>query len=603
VANFLAILDPDPDRRQRTVAAAREQLVIAQGTAVGELTADDFQVVWSALPAAPVSVHREGGAGAVVWGEPLQDEPEPLDAAAIFARWRRLPADPGSYDGFYAAVGRHGDHGLVAQADLLGLFPIYHMAAADAVLVATSPTLIRQHEGAGTELDLEGLAGILLTGGPCGGRTVWSGIRRLAPGHVLLADRGRSLEIHHYTPPVSDALHAVPFQEQLEAMDEAVRRALARQARGRETVLLLSGGRDSRLVAGALDALGNPMSTLTLGRPWDNEAYCARPVARTLGVSHRLEDVSPESYPTLARQWARWEHLVGNVSGLDTWSLPYLLPGDGRLVVSGLLLEGAVGGTHVEWSRDARLPAGGEAFLEAVARHAIPASRLRKLVRPALRCLVEDVWGSVVGGFRASADDDWSRAQLFMYSHIRRFHAGAVAWRSSFGAWPVLPILDRDLLALGGALPVSSVGDRRAHDALLATRYRRLARLPLERHSGDRTPLLPSVPRQAWAKAAHHVPVLRRISPNRRIVSYAWRMYDPDRPAWRAVRRMAEPYRGRVLDIFERHTLEAYVPPPDRDMALADPVAEGFGPRHLLGLMLWAGAHRSDGPDPQGGSP
>ena len=46
-----------------------------------------------------------------------------------------------------------------------------------------------------------------------------------------------------------------------------------------------------------------------------------------------------------------------------------------------------------------------------------------------------------------------------------------------------------------------------------------------------------------------------------------------------------EPSRETILDLFEPRALEDYVPPPDVDLGLADPVADGYGPRHLIGLM------------------
>ncbi|MGD2071805.1 MAG: hypothetical protein PVI57_24280, partial [Gemmatimonadota bacterium] len=276
-----------------------------------------------------------------------------------------------------------------------------------------------------------------------------------------------------------------------------------------------------------------------------------------------------------------------------SWILPTLLAGgDERLVASGYLLEVALGGAHVSWSRSGEGRPGANAFLEAIAHHAIPAERLRSLLRPAHRDVVDEMWATVLADFRAAGEDDWTRTQRHIYHHLGRFHAGAVPWRASFGAWPVLPVLDRELLALGGALPLSTVSDRRAQDELLKTRYRPLARAPLERPAGERTPLLPGVPRHAWSKAAHHLPFLRRLSPERRLVSLSWRLYDPDGPSWREARRMAEPSREKILDLFEPQALGGYVPPPDVDLALADPVADGYGPRHLIGLMLWAGEHR-----------
>lgn len=621
MANFLAVWDPDGERRRGAAAAALGLLDAMEGTGTGELRAGPLHVVWAAHPGTPVSVAggdprgaggsrgdpaaaaREPGddgeegpdGGAVVWGEPMDGDGAVAAASDVLRSWRSLPsAPPPPRDGFFAAVGLAPGVGLVAEGDLLGLFPVYRARVGDVVLVGSSPSLLRLHPAVEPVLDLEGLVGVLLTGGPVGGRTLEEGIRRLAPGHLLLEPAaGSPWEMHRFTPPVSDDLHALPFREQVEAVGETLERVVARHARGRPSTLLLSGGRDSRVVGGAMDAVGIPLRALTLGRRGENEAYCAVRVARALGTPHRLADVPPAIVPGLVDRWRRWEHLVGNVSGIHAWSLPTLLGGgDERLVASGYLLEVALGGAHVSWSRGGGGRPGADAFLEAIANHAVPAERLRRLLRPPHRDVVDHVWSGVVAAFRAGGEDDWTRTQRFIYRHLGRFHAGAIPWRASFGAWPLLPVLDRELLELGGALPLSTVGDRRAQDELLRTRYRPLARVPLERHGGARAPLLPGVPRQALAKAAHHLPFLRSLSPERRLVSFSWRVYDPDGPNWRQARRMAEPSRETILDLFEPRALGDYVPPPDVDLGLADPVADGYGPRHLIGLMLWAGRHR-----------
>src|SRR6185503_4947359 len=87
-------------------------------------------------------------------------------------------------------------------------------------------------------------------------------------------------------------------------------------------------------------------------------------------------------------------------------------------------------------------------------------------------------------------------------AHGQRYHVGATVWRLSFGAWPVVPMLDRAVAAIAAGIPASSLADRAAQLALVRTRLPELASLPLDRSdlmSDEPQYLEPDVRRQLAA--------------------------------------------------------------------------------------------------------
>jgi asparagine synthase (glutamine-hydrolysing) len=259
------------------------------------------------------------------------------------------------------------------------------------------------------------------------------------------------------------------------------------------------------------------------------------------------------------------------------------------LAAGGAVLSGYVW----EIRQIAALPDAREAMLQWTHAHALRPEALAALLRPALRPLVDEVMHTVRTRFDALASDaaDGGDASFrWMMAGYARFHAGAVPWRLSFASWPVLPIMDQDLLATMCAIPREFLSARRMQDEILRTRFPALARLPLDRNADDLRPLLDS----PWARARRALRGLAdRTRPAGRATRstvplerrYYARMYDFDAPGWQAIRRAAEPGREALHEWFLPEALAALVPPAPQRAAHTDPIAQGFGPKMLVGLM------------------
>jgi asparagine synthase (glutamine-hydrolysing) len=569
----------------------------------GACGAGEFEAVWAAGARAPVRTIVDEGGAAVVFGEPIRPgsrerlTPEKLraewDAGAQPASWR-------TWDGYYAAIVFDGGRGLLAGTDVLGIFPFYHWSDGEVVLLASSPEPFRHHPSFRPSFDAAGLVGVMLTNGLVGGRTLWAGARRLAPAHFLHFSRDR-LPVEIEDSRLAEALAAPPRRnlsegEQLDAMNEGFEHAARRHAPDADPCgMFLSGGIDSRLVAGYLRRQGTPLVALTLGIPGDIEMRCARRVAGELGLEHRTVSVPMESYPDFAEKLtSRWEHLASGADVLFNWGTRALLRSLPARLASGIMMDWVTGGLY-----DLQDKRGPFTFDHAFAcygnRKGSPPALLARLLRPEVfDGVVRSVLGELRSEYKALSDDPLVAFWRFFLRHNGRFNAGIAAWHLCFGAWPVVLALDREIITTIVTLPLAILNDRRAERALVCREFPALARLPLDRNGFLTTPLsagplrrflakFPSYARTRWLAPRLGYPFERR---------YFYRIYDLNNEGWRAVRRRAEPWREALKTLFVPEVLDEILPPPEHHVRYrGDLISEGSRLKQLLILALWLKDH------------
>jgi asparagine synthase (glutamine-hydrolysing) len=595
IANFVVTIDPDRARRRRFLGGLRNQMEPFAGLTGGQEETGDLAVAWAAGSRAPVDVVMDQSGAAMLWGEAITGDGRRAGAAEVRAAWGSPePWRHAPYDGYHAAVRWDPQRGLVAAADPLGLFPVYHWSQEDVTVIASSADSFRHHPAFTSRLDLRGLVGILLTMHPVGGRTLQQSVRRLGAGAMLQRPAGgHALEVAQFPlarEPSSDAhLH-----DEVALLDDAVTRAVERHApRKGACGLLLTGGRDSRIVAGCLREAGRAVRALSWGEPHDHDVVLARRVARTLRIPHvRRDDPDPARLTGQARLQARWHQLNHGFNTVWAWGSSADLAELPAMTLNGYVFGSVVGGEPVDWAWDPREEDWSfDAFFARINAWAVPRHELKRLLRPT-GCgeLVEEVVDQIRHDFEGYGETPQDGAWCFDLHHRQRFHVANSLWPGSFRSWPAVPGADGPLLRSAGRLSHGALRSRVAQDALLCRRFPRLARLPIDHNDDNPRPLLGS---RRWSLERRVRAARQRrgwATPERRRY---YRLLDFEGAGWRSVRGAAEPLRELVSDIFDPAALADVLPPPEERLVADDAIVGSSGAKCVLGFMLWR-AHSAE---------
>ena len=599
MTNFLIVVDAERDRRAQFIQSIESRISPVKGLIVQQCQADDCSIIWAANPQAPISTVNDAEGMAVIWGDAIaSDSADRISAAELRNLWReddysRYPA----FDGYYSAVTYSRDRGLVVGADLLGTFPIYYYADGQITLVGSSPELFQYHPRFTAELNPAGLIGILLTNGLVGGQTLWQSVFRLREGHLLVTKPAQlPQEIQQYQVSEAETETAgayadSTFEEQIEILFAALNRAVARHAAPHERhCLLLSGGLDSRTLGGILKHQNIETVALTRGRKSDLEMGCAVPVARQLGFQQDALNVPLEEFPQAFQKMVQWEHLAGGANTFTNWEVASDLSRRATRVVAGYSLDLVLGGPVP--GRLFLKPVSFETFFTRGVNHwGIAPEVLRELVNPArFGDLISERLAYMKACYENYAPTPFRQALRFKLHHRQRFHIGMNAWRLSFGVWPVLPFLDRHLLAITSAMPATTLDSRRAQKAMLCRFFPELAQLPLDRNSYNTEPLQPTSQYRnlslLWAAQRQWRRVQKKLGYERR---YYYRIFDINHVGWQTVRHQAEPYRAQMRSLFNPEVFDRLVPPAALPIASPrDPFSGVSGIKALLGFLLWS---------------
>jgi len=249
------------------------------------------------------------GACALVWDGRLDNRDELLTALHAAGLPAGTGTDPelvlGAYRLWGAECARHllgelafivwdaGAQRLFAARDRIGLKPLYYTRQDSTLLIASEAKALLAGLERMPEPDDALVLALLLS--ECreedNSRTLFSGIHRLPPGHVLVLEHGR-LQVERYwqIDPSRRVTHRQPeaYVEQFRAVfDEAVR---ARMRSAFPVGCFLSGGLDSSAIAiTAAAAGGAPLEAFTIfnRHPASDERHYARLVAAAARIPLR----------------------------------------------------------------------------------------------------------------------------------------------------------------------------------------------------------------------------------------------------------------------------------------------------------------------------
>ncbi|MFF5131082.1 asparagine synthase-related protein [Streptomyces syringium] len=258
--------------------------------------------------------------------------------------------------GSFLTVVRDRD-GVRVAGDRAGVVTVYWLPQGDGVLWATAAAPLAALTGARAQLSLL-LGAFALTGvDGLAGHSLFHGVRRVPPGHVLLLpDHGPA-----HTVPAFEDSRPVPPGEGIERLRDAVQTAVGRRARAAMRLSAdLSGGIDSSSIT-CLAAGHRPLLAVTYTDAHladdDDPRYARRIADAVAGIRHQVVDGGAAG--------------VGHFDGLeDVRGLPWT---DTPSFTLGLLaIKDAQFVPVVAHGSDAHLTGrGGDDVLDAVRSHPV----------------------------------------------------------------------------------------------------------------------------------------------------------------------------------------------------------------------------------------
>jgi asparagine synthase (glutamine-hydrolysing) len=486
----------------------------------------------------------------------------------------------------YLAFASGEDGGCSVGVDPLGIFPLYYYSTTEFFLFSSSLWPFRRHPRVRAALDMDGLIGIVLSQGIVGGRTLLQGVTRLSAGHRVTWRPGQLATEHHANRlhPTADLFNAT-LDEQIEVVDAALRSAVARRD---GDMLLLSGGLDSRLVAGYLNATrGAGFHAISLGSPRHFDVGFAQQVASRLAWHHRSIDIDVSQFLDHAMVEVRHEQMSASFADLAFWQLVVDLHQSDPALVTGFC-----GNSVLEplWQDQRQGDYQFADAFQACNKYGLQPDTLRHLLHMEN---VDERITAVIERLREEYEsfdcEPFQKVLMFGLSHRTRFHIGAVVWRLAFGMRPRLPYADGDLLKAALALPATAFRGRKLQRALLRRRFPELARLPLDTATFFTRPLMPT-----FVDRVRHLSLLvyhGLISRDER--RYYHSVFDLNGAGWRMVRAEAEKSRSKAESILDRDTLRRLLPPPTEEIrtGVTDFFQAGSRMKTLLAFMLWSSEH------------
>jgi asparagine synthase (glutamine-hydrolysing) len=211
---------------------------------------------------------------------------------------------------------------LVLARDRLGKKPLLWTRLPDGTLAfASELKALLRLPSVSREVDLEAIDAYLALQYVPGERTGLRGIRKLPPGHILVAENGGVQVERYWRPePAEPSAHEEEWLERVRStVAEAVRKRLVADV---PLGALLSGGIDSSIVVALMaQASSHPVRTFTVGfadERYDERSY-ARTVAERYGTMHEELELEEDIAATLPRLAAAYDEPLGDEAAFPTF--------------------------------------------------------------------------------------------------------------------------------------------------------------------------------------------------------------------------------------------------------------------------------------------
>ncbi len=372
----------------------------------------------------------------------------------------------GSLNGCFCVVLRQAGT-ILAAVDRIRSMPLFYSHATD-VPVLSDDAREAANCLPSIRIDPIPLAEFLLTGYVCGSDTLPSGLKQVQAGQILIWEAGafapRVQSYFEYRHQTTETRGEAALDEELDELHMAIARRLVQSAAGRQILLPLSGGLDSRLIARCLARLKTAdLLCFSYGDPRGREAKISQAVAEHLKlpwyfVPH-TRDMWHQAYNSQSRK--EYYHFADNLSAsahIQDWLAVRELK-DRKIVSFDAVFVPGHSADFLEGSHLPLLFMSKEQFTSQDVAEAIIARHYRlwdfkqveSTLQEALRSRIRDGINSPIMDPEAAASAfetfDWQERQAkFIINSVRVYEFFGFSWR--------LPLWDNELMDFWSRMPL-----------------------------------------------------------------------------------------------------------------------------------------------------
>ena len=246
---------------------------------------------------------------------------------------------PGKLRGMFAfAIWDARRRSLLLARDRLGIKPLYYALAGDWLVFGSEIKAILRAPCIARALDPEALHAYLTFNYIPAPMSIFKGVRKLPPGHLLRCGRGEVRVTRYWDldcTPQRTADEETCARELREILDDSVRAHLLSDV---PIGVLLSGGVDSSAVTAlAATNYGGRVKTFSIGfeEKSFNELRAARLVAQTYGTDHHEAIVKPDAAALVERIVDHFDEPFADSSALPTFLVSQMAAREVKVVLSG----------------------------------------------------------------------------------------------------------------------------------------------------------------------------------------------------------------------------------------------------------------------------
>jgi asparagine synthase (glutamine-hydrolysing) len=228
---------------------------------------------------------------------------------------------------------------LVLGRDRFGIKPLYYMVHEGRLLFGSELKTILQANGVPRELSWDAVGHLFSFLVTPASQSILSGIRKLEPGHLLIASAEHGLQIERYWELRFEPDHTTREEDLAERLRELLEESVRLHMVSDVPVgAFLSGGIDSSSVVAMMSRLSNgPIKTFSIGFAEEDfsELRYARMVARRFGTEHHEMVLQPDVLSVIDDLAWYLDEPFGDSSAIPTYMVSKLAAEHVKVVLSG----------------------------------------------------------------------------------------------------------------------------------------------------------------------------------------------------------------------------------------------------------------------------